>query len=86
MITFFQDPSFHIYNKYHLGDQVFNIIFFNKISGYLKKRGWKVEYYMERGYLKQCEEFIWSENRDVIQLHGIEEMPEWALEAWINNL
>ncbi len=85
MITFFQDPSFHIYNKYHLGDNVFNIIFFNKIGGYLKKRGWKIDYYLERGYIKQVGEFIWEENRDVIILHGIEEKPDWGLEAWINN-
>lgn len=83
MITFFQDPSFHIFNKYHLGDQVFNILFFNKISGYLKKRGLKVEYYMERVYIKQVREFVKDE--EVILLHGLDKKPEWALEAWINN-
>lgn len=83
MITFFQEPSFHIFNKYHLGDQVFNILFFNKITAYLKKRGWKVEYYMERSYLKQVKEFV--KDDETVILHGLDEMPEWAFEAWINN-
>jgi hypothetical protein len=85
MITFFQERAFHLYNPYHLGDNVFNILFFNKIASYLKKKGWKIEYYLNSSYQKQVSEFIWEENKDIILLHDLEEKPEWALEAWINN-
>ncbi len=76
--------TFYLYNKYHLGDNVFNIIFFNKITPYLKKRGLKIEYFMEEGYIGQVSEFV--KDVDVIQLKRLNERENKnALEAWINN-
>ena len=82
MNSFFDSHTntFHIYNKYHLGDHVFNIIFFNKILPHLKKNNMKIEYYMEESYRGQVEEFILD--RDIIQ---IKRMEQRGLEAWINN-
>ncbi len=85
-IPFFDSNThtFHLYNKYHLGDNVFNIIFFNKITPYLKKKGFKIEYYMEEAYLNQVGEFVKDTN--VIQLKRLNEKEgKNALEAWINN-
>ncbi len=74
---------FYIYNKYHLGDNIFNMIFFNKILPYLKENNYKVYYYCLEQYFKQVEEFI--EDKNYIILKKIDLNNIIGLEAWINN-
>ncbi len=79
----YHNNIYHIYNKYHLGDNIFNMIFFNKILKYLKENNYKVYYYCLEQYHKQVEEFI--EDKNYIILKKIDLNNLIGLEAWINN-
>ncbi len=79
----YHNNIFHIYNKYHLGDNIFNVLLFNKISDYLQQNNMKIYYYCIENYHKQVGEFI--KNKEVIILKKLNERNEQGLEAWINN-
>ena len=51
-----------IYNKWHLGDHIFNIIFFNKISYFLENNDIIIHYYLKNSYIFQVKEFINTPN------------------------
>ncbi len=73
---------YYLYNKYHLGDNIFNIILFNKILPYLKENNYKIHYYCLKQYHIQVEEFI--KDKDYIILKELTDKII-GLEAWINN-
>ena len=52
----------NVYNKWHLGDNVFNIIFFNKIKNFLEKNEIVIHYYLKYIYILQVKEFITTPN------------------------
>lgn len=78
----YNNNIYNIYNKYHLGDNIFNIIFFNKILPYLKKNNIKIHYYCLKQYHKQVEEFIFDKEYIILK-----ELTDKiiGMEAWINN-
>jgi hypothetical protein len=63
---------YKFYNEYHLGDNVFNLIFFNNIKDYLENNNIFINYYCESKYFEQLQEFIQS---DKIILRKIENKP-----------
>ncbi len=71
---------FLFYNPYHLGDQIFNMILFHKISDLLKRLDVKIRYSCKREYHEQVGEFI--EDKERIQLVDLDNQ---GLELWINN-
>ncbi len=77
------NENLHLYNIYHLGDNVFNIIFFNKIYPYLSKKNIVIQYYCNHNYHSQVKEFIQYPDR--IKLRSLEERGDKGLELWINN-
>lgn len=78
-----QNGNLHLYNIYHLGDNIFNIIFFNKIYPYLCKKNIIIQYYCNHNYHTQVKEFIQYPER--IILRSLEERGDKGLELWINN-
>lgn len=79
----YHNNIYHLYNKYHLGDNIFNIILFNKISEYLRDNDLKIYYYCIESYHKQIHEFIID--KETIILHNLDDKHEKGMEVWINN-
>ncbi len=79
----YHNNIFNIYNKYHLGDHIFNMIFFNKILGYLKLNNLKVHYFCLEQYHNQVNEFIFDKNYIILKKLDLNNLI--GLEAWINN-
>ncbi len=52
----------YVYNKYHLGDNIFNILFFNKILKYLEKNAIFINYYLKKEYIKEVNNFLIKSN------------------------
>lgn len=74
---------YRIYNKYHLGDNIFNFIMFYHIKEYIEQKNIKIYYYCQEEYINQVSEFNCSKN---IIIQNIDEgLPSNAIELWQNN-
>jgi len=73
---------YYFHNEYHLGDNVFNLIFFNNIRNYIKKHNLQIYYYCQPHYMEQLLEFITISN---IILFPISNKPNNSLQLWIEN-
>ena len=72
-----------IYNIFHLGDNVFNIIALNKLKEYLKNENIYINYYLNIQYIYQIQEFIKSPN---IILNDLKNKPKnQGFHMWIGN-
>jgi hypothetical protein len=71
----------HVHNLYHLGDNVFNFILFNKLKKYIDEK-YIIYYYCQPEYIKQVSEFKTSSN---IHIRDISTKPVNSFELWINN-
>jgi len=80
--SFTTNKIYHLHNSYHLGDNVFNFIFFYLIQKYVEYNGIVIFYYAKKEYLPQLKEFITSKN---ILLSSLEYKPSCSIELWINN-
>ena len=74
--------AYHLHNIYHLGDNVFNLIFLNIIRRYLETKQITIYYYCNDCYISQLKEFIHSDN---IKLKSILLKPVNSVELWVNN-
>jgi len=52
----------YIYNSWHLGDHIFNFIFFHNIQRYLEENNITISYFAQLEYHEQLKEFIPSSN------------------------
>lgn len=74
---------YRIYNKYHLGDNVFNFIMFYHLKKYIESNNILIYYYCKQQYISQISEFNCSNN---ILIQNIDEgMPNNSIELWQNN-
>ena len=73
---------YNFHNEHHLGDNVFNLIFFNNIKDYLENNNIFINYYCESKYFEQLQEFI---QIDKIILRKIENKPIKSLQLWIDT-
>jgi hypothetical protein len=80
---FTKDRIYHIHNDKGLGDNVFNIIFFNIIKDYIVKNNIKIYYYTKINYIKQLYQFI-NIHQNIFLL-PLFTKPNFSLELWINN-
>jgi len=48
----------YIYNSWHLGDHIFNFIFFHNIQTYLEENKLTISYFAPLEYHEQLKEFI----------------------------
>jgi hypothetical protein len=73
----------HLYNPYHLGDNIFNFILFYNLKPYLEIHNIFINYYCKPEYINQISEFNCSHH---ITIKNIDEgKPENAIELWQNN-
>jgi len=73
---------YNFYNEHHLGDNVFNLIFFNNIKKYLENNNIFINYYCQPRYFEQLQEFIQSNK---IILHRIENKPLKSIQLWVET-
>ena len=73
---------YNFYNKYHLGDNVFNLIFFNNIKNFIEENNIIINYYCQPEYFNQLKEFVQSQN---INLLRIENKPPRSIELWVET-
>jgi len=71
------------YNSYHLGDNLFNIIFLNNISKYLEKNNIKIHYYLHSYYKDQVKEFIQTSNI-ILKDYDVNNESKMGLHLWID--
>jgi len=71
-----------LYNKFHLGDQIFNFILLNNIKDYIEENDITIEYYCGKEHHEQLSEFNFSKN-----IHILEYIPGITngFELWIGN-
>ena len=75
----------NVYNKYHLGDNIFNIIFFNKISKYLENNNIVINYYLLPCYKYQVSEFINSKNIVLFDYSELDSTMNMFMHLWIDD-
>ena len=73
---------YNFHNEHHLGDNVFNLIFFNNIKNYLENNNITIYYYCQPTYFHQLKEFIQSEK---IILCDIKNNPTKSIQLWIET-
>ena len=76
------EKEYHFHNIYHLGDNVFNLIFFNAIRRYYERKNIIIYYYCKKCYVSQLSEFIDSDN---LILKTLQFKPRNSVELWVNN-
>ena len=74
--------SYNFHNEYHLGDNVFNLIFFNNIKNYLENNKITIYYYCQPIYFDQLKEFVQSSK---IILCDIKNKPPKSIQLWIET-
>uniref|UniRef100_A0A6C0LJK9 Uncharacterized protein n=1 Tax=viral metagenome TaxID=1070528 RepID=A0A6C0LJK9_9ZZZZ len=77
-----EQTEYHFHNSYHLGDNVFNLIFFNTIRRYYETKNIIIHYYCKKCYISQLVEFIDSNHLILKPLHL---KPRNSIELWVNN-
>ena len=60
-----------LYNKFHLGDNVFSFILFYNLKEYIEKNNIIIFYYCKKEYIQQLLEFKCSNNIVIIENHDI---------------
>jgi len=70
-----------LYNYYHLGDSIFMMILFYNIKNYIENNNIIINYYCNIEYHKQLNEFICSNNINLLNYTGSEN----GLNVWIGN-
>ncbi len=71
-----------IYNEYHLGDQIFNFIFFYNIKDYIEKNDIVINYYCKKEYHSQLSEFKCSENINILDYDSGQDN---GFQLWVGN-
>lgn len=73
---------YYFHNEYHLGDNIFNLIFFNNIKDFLLRNCIHIYYYCQPHYIDQVQEFVTCPN---VFIFSIDEKPGHSFQIWIEN-
>jgi hypothetical protein len=73
---------YYFHNEYHLGDNIFNLIFFNNIKDFLMRNCIHVYYYCQPQYIAQVQEFVTCPN---VFIFSIDQKPGHSFQIWIEN-
>ena len=76
------NKKYYFHNFYHLGDNVFNMIFFKIIKSVIVENNIIIHYYCQPEYIKQSAEFNDIPN---IIIEHIQNKPHHSLELWIDR-
>jgi len=74
------EKTIHIWNEWHLGDQIFTCFFFYHIYSFLEQQNIHIVYHIRDSYINQVKEFIPSKN---ITLESLD--TKQGLNVWIGN-
>jgi hypothetical protein len=74
---------YRIYNKYHLGDNIFNFILFYHLKEYIENHDAYIYYYCKPNYIEQVKEFNCSSRIKILNID--DGFPNNAIELWQNN-
>jgi len=74
--------KYYFHNLYHLGDNVFNMLFFKIIKSYIVENNITIHYYCQPEYIKQVSEF--NDIPNVI-IDNIQNKPPNSIELWIDK-
>ena len=74
--------KYYFHNFYHLGDNVFNMIFFKIIKAYIEENNIIIHYYCQPEYIKQASEFNDIPN---VKIEHIQNKPSNSMELWIDK-
>lgn len=74
--------QYYFHNFYHLGDNVFNMIFFKIIKAHIQENNIIIHYYCQPEYIKQASEFVDIPN---VQIEHIQNKPSHSIELWIDK-
>jgi hypothetical protein len=75
--------TINILNGYHLGDNLFTIIYLLNIKKYLIDNNIKVNYYIVQDYVEQIKEFITFPNVEIFVVSS--NTPKNSTDIWIGN-
>ena len=73
-----------LYNRFHLGDQIFNFILFYNLKEYLEANQILIHYYCNTEYHYQLSEFKCSKNIEIFDYNENLNMSD-ALHIWIGD-
>lgn len=74
---------YYFHNEYHLGDNIFNILFFLCIREFLQKNMIYIYYYLQPQYISQAQEFLIDFPN--VTLFDIALKPSQSFQIWIEN-
>lgn len=79
--------EFTFYNRYHLGDNIFNLKFFYNISNILKDKGIKIHYLYNSIEISKPDEMNRYVNPETLTLApmDVNGPPSDAMDAWLGN-
>jgi len=69
----------------HLGDSVFNMIFFNLIEGRIVADNILFCYFVKKEYIQQLRQFINSRLINNVKLFTLDKKPQSSIDLWIDN-
>lgn len=77
---------FHFYNRYHIGDNIFNLRFFLYIAPILKEKNYIIHYYYDNTWqfntLSTLQSYIDS---SIVILKSLNDKPSSSVELWMGN-
>lgn len=76
---FYENKTYHIHNSFHLGDNLYNLLYFYLIKNFLEKNNIFIYYYALEEHLWQLKDFIYSPN---IILKELNNKPDFSIELW----
>ena len=74
--------SYYFHNLYHLGDNIFNMIFFKILESTFKQNKIIIYYYCQPEYISQVKDF--NSNLNVV-IDVIHNKPHNSVELWIDK-
>lgn len=80
-----EKKHYHIDNKWHYGDNIYNLKLFLVNAHILKEQGIIIHYYYDPGYIKDVDELRRYVNPEVLILETIDKKPANSHEMWMGH-
>jgi hypothetical protein len=76
------NKTIHVYNRFHLGDNVFNLRLFNHIANELKTKNIKIRYALEQSQINNLRDWVYDSQVELIPLN---ERSSDSYELWMGT-
>ena len=80
-----EKKHYHIYNRYHYGDNIFNLKLFFGIVDILKQQAIVIHYYYDPSYIKNVDELQRYVNPEVVILEPLDKKPADSYDMWMGH-